>query len=812
MFAHLLKYDPNQARVPAGESSGGQWSADGGGAAKAKPSGGWKTHDLYSRLSAKDGGFSYQPVTGTEPTTGYVLSTYPQFSEAKPAKDLKLCDLVTFVAKHQDLFQKENHLFGAWHDPETDKVYFDISTVTQDKSEAEALAKKHDQIAYFDLGTKKSVTVNRAATSGGAAVKGDNDGTETGNAARPSWFEGFLTHRIGRPVQKADGPGADGAGDQGRANDAGFSEILKYSPDQPRADAGSPEGGQWTAGDGGGGSGSGKAGLSGTVSHDVVSKNIVKAIELRAAHGDGVKTRAGAGDLVDHIDKAHHDELVRMIDELPADKRPTILLHKGDKAKGIPTLWLLGWSKGEGTDIHDHAGSVVGVRVIRGEVNEKVYGLPYDFHRTAASDKNGVEALVHERNLRAGSTMTIPDPYIHEMFGSSNIKTRDITLHAYYPPLEKMTYYTHKDGKLFYDGMWEEGHTPAAGEKTRKCCACSELEHVFKYNPEQPRALAGTPNGGQWTAGDTPATDLAKATFKDRSAEDVLAAHLNPSERALYDAHRRMGEGPTSAEQNSKNGRYTKERLAVHREILNEVFRDVQRFKPEVGKPELVVLAGRGGSGKSSFGTIGNGVPGIAAYDSSRFFRIDADGFKDALAQKDRRDTAGGVGPLAVHYHDESSRLFDRAVVMARNMGLNTVLDVTMNSPHLNRLAAFKKAGYDTSAYLMFLPPQHAADRAMSRYKENNQTGRLVPPEYVLNSRNNEKNFDRVKRRVNRWSIYTSDVPRGEPPRHISGQNVALRRALTGKEEAGGFGNVFKPVQSVRRAFKGFLGLLTTNG
>lgn len=180
--------------------------------------------ELFERLSAKDGGFTYQPVTGTEPTKGYALSTYPQRSWAKPASELKLTDLVSYVKQNSDLFERDNHFLGAWHDPETNKVFLDISVLTEDQKKAERLANKYDQIAYFDIGAGKSVTVNRNATSGGAA-KGEEHGAETYDA-RSTWIESYLGG-IGSSVQKTHRAGTDPGGVGGSASTTGFGAIFK---------------------------------------------------------------------------------------------------------------------------------------------------------------------------------------------------------------------------------------------------------------------------------------------------------------------------------------------------------------------------------------------------------------------------------------------------------------------------------------------------------------------------------------------------------------------------------------------------------
>jgi hypothetical protein len=126
---------------------------------------------MLARVREPDGGFTYSPTLKTEPTEGYALSIYPERSVAIDAAHLKVKDLAVFVAANRDLLKKPGNHIGAWHDPASGKVFLDVSKITKSKKAARKLALTHDQIAYFDLKKKVSVTVNKDAKSGGAAGK-----------------------------------------------------------------------------------------------------------------------------------------------------------------------------------------------------------------------------------------------------------------------------------------------------------------------------------------------------------------------------------------------------------------------------------------------------------------------------------------------------------------------------------------------------------------------------------------------------------------------------------------------------------------
>lgn len=128
---------------------------------------------LYERVSKPDGGFTYQPTTDDEPKEGFAVSPYPERSFAKPAAEFSSNDLVDYIVKNRDLFADPEHYLGGWNDPESGKVFLDISVVKHDQAEAEKLAREKDQIAIFDLGSFNTITVNREATSGGQVNKPD---------------------------------------------------------------------------------------------------------------------------------------------------------------------------------------------------------------------------------------------------------------------------------------------------------------------------------------------------------------------------------------------------------------------------------------------------------------------------------------------------------------------------------------------------------------------------------------------------------------------------------------------------------------
>lgn len=114
-----------------------------------------------------DGGSSFNPITRTTPVVGFCYSPYPERSKVyNSIQDLKLSDYNDYFESNKDLLSKDNHYIGTWNDPETGKIYLDISINTMNANEAREECLNKDQIAFFDLQDFSSVTVDNNATSG----------------------------------------------------------------------------------------------------------------------------------------------------------------------------------------------------------------------------------------------------------------------------------------------------------------------------------------------------------------------------------------------------------------------------------------------------------------------------------------------------------------------------------------------------------------------------------------------------------------------------------------------------------------------
>ena len=86
-------------------------------------------------------------------------------------------------------------------------------------------------------------------------------------------------------------------------------------------------------------------------------------------------------------------------------------------------IWLLTWLPGQLTDLHDHGSSAAAFVVARGRLEEVRTNLAGTSHVT-----------VH----RSGQTSWVPTGAVHDVRA---VDEPAISVHAYSPPLRRMTYY-----------------------------------------------------------------------------------------------------------------------------------------------------------------------------------------------------------------------------------------------------------------------------------------------------------------------------------------------------------------------------------
>ena len=242
-----------------------------------------------------------------------------------------------------------------------------------------------------------------------------------------------------------------------------------------------------------------------------------------------------------------------------------------------------------------------------------------------------------------------------------------------------------------------------------------------------------------------------------KNYNDYLASHGN-------------GTLDTRTRYTTSDGSYTPERKQLHDQILDDLFKDADKAMPDASEqPTFVMLGGRGGSGKSS-------LKGLA-YDPEKTVVIDADKIKTMLPEYSDlfQQKSKYAGLNAWEVHEESSDIVKEALEIAKERGINVVLDGTMSSTNsaLKKIAPFKEAGYRIEGAYMYLPREESTLRGMGRGMNldysNVESGRFVPVDVLLDMKNNEKTFGEVSGYFDSWGIWTTEgVRQGDVPNLIS--------------------------------------------
>ncbi len=118
-------------------------------------------------LTNRHGGCTYHFKRGNiAGQIGYAVSCHKQHETVLDSSIMPLShELVQmYYAFHRDLlipkkYSKQSYCLGTWHDAKSNKIYLDVVRVVADKVDALALAKKHNQLAIFDLKRLKEIFV-----------------------------------------------------------------------------------------------------------------------------------------------------------------------------------------------------------------------------------------------------------------------------------------------------------------------------------------------------------------------------------------------------------------------------------------------------------------------------------------------------------------------------------------------------------------------------------------------------------------------------------------------------------------------------
>ncbi len=179
-----------------------------------------------------------------------------------------------------------------------------------------------------------------------------------------------------------------------------------------------------------------------------------------AGEGEGGKKRTPvdlANRIVDTLGPQINTILDKVRDREAVKLRPALKLY--DAGPENPNVWLLVWRpeegarfEAEGTPVHGHGSSHVGVRVVKGTVTERLYlGT-----KSGVAPESGEHTTATSHPLTEGSSYSLGAPYIHDFVNEG--KEFAATLHVYDPALYKMEMYrVEPDGRIVMTDTWEEG-------------------------------------------------------------------------------------------------------------------------------------------------------------------------------------------------------------------------------------------------------------------------------------------------------------------------------------------------------------------
>lgn len=198
---------------------------------------------------------------------------------------------------------------------------------------------------------------------------------------------------------------------------------------------------------------------------------------------------------------------------------------------------------------------------------------------------------------------------------------------------------------------------------------------------------------------------------------------------------------------NSLNGEYTRQRLFVHDDILQESLASIQPAKEQ---PLVIFLGGGSASGKSS---ISNMLLQTFKDDGESVALIDSDKIKTMLPEHNQLIKRSPEQAASI-LHDESSDISEKLYQAALKNKVNIIFDGTMKNPEKYEvlIQSAKAENYNVSLVLADVPLQEAIRRAEIRFEIEQ---RRVPPEIIEQSHKSVPNsFYRLKDQADSFYLY----------------------------------------------------------
>lgn len=170
---------------------------------------------------------------------------------------------------------------------------------------------------------------------------------------------------------------------------------------------------------------------------------MARTLEALFQYLDGQPERPPLDDLVSQLDELEID-----CDDVAEFMRFSDRHYMRNLVRAGPHyhVLVLCWKNGQRSPIHDHAGSVCGLKVLRGTMTETLFEFTPNGHVKAA----------FSRDHYPGSVCGSQDYDMHQV---SNLQAGDadlVTLHVYSPPLMYMNTYSLQDRTRGVEPMFVE--------------------------------------------------------------------------------------------------------------------------------------------------------------------------------------------------------------------------------------------------------------------------------------------------------------------------------------------------------------------
>lgn len=167
-------------------------------------------YGALAQSMADNGGTTYHPGTGTNPSEGYSVSLHKGREQVQATQPTPQ-DIHDYITKNQDAFQSDPQAhFGEWHNKDNGQHYLDVSHVDPDLDSAMQKAKDNNQEAIFDLGSFNTIP-----------------NPDFAPAAAPAGPEGVGAPVVGVPHMAEGG--------EAGAVFGGLSDLIRKYADNPKA-------------------------------------------------------------------------------------------------------------------------------------------------------------------------------------------------------------------------------------------------------------------------------------------------------------------------------------------------------------------------------------------------------------------------------------------------------------------------------------------------------------------------------------------------------------------------------------------------